>query len=374
MGLGFDTYLETLIATKLGVSIELKSLTGAALEAFNKLHPRGAEGTRIGGRFVNKVEGMVGEAIHNVVESVPVKPGVRKILAKDVVKRVVEAKPATKKAAGKQLSQYELSLQPGLNLLEKLVDKVVTFLHEGKIEPEHIGTIGKTLKDTYRRTGIKKLNNIFVKSTWTGRAHYLSESSTISPNTRTLYIGPSFPFEDLAGKIRYFEVKLARVQNTIKLAALDIKNKAILPGKTIEQTKKKIMGDIVRYQVEVQEYTGNIKNLKEGKFVREHSVFNVENKYEAMINHELGHQWHHDYNDRVNKHFGIKLKKPEDINFRGIETVVAEKGLLEKYGVTRRAKDNWHECIAENFTLYMAGIKEPLHPDMIKLFDKYIKP
>jgi hypothetical protein len=44
-----------------------KSLTGAALEAFNKLHPRGAEGTRIGGRFVKKVEGMVGEAISNAM-------------------------------------------------------------------------------------------------------------------------------------------------------------------------------------------------------------------------------------------------------------------------------------------------------------------
>ena len=40
MGIATKAYLETLIATKTGLSIELKSLTGAAVDAFNRLHPR----------------------------------------------------------------------------------------------------------------------------------------------------------------------------------------------------------------------------------------------------------------------------------------------------------------------------------------------
>jgi hypothetical protein len=356
MGLGFDTYLETLIETKLGVSIELKSLTGAALEAFNKLHPRGAEGTRIGGQFVKKVEGMVGEAIHNIVESTPVKPGVRKILAKDVVKDTLTSSLT-------KLENIVDKIFKERDALKQFVTKNIMIGHPKAMKPEHIVHIRETIQDVYRRTGLKKLNSIDIKATVATQGEYQLNSSGIKTGTRELTILPSFPFDDLGGKIRYFEIKLAKAQNSIKENAKLLKSykevKNEVPANTREM-KRFYEKRILQYQAVVQENLTHIKNLKEGKFVTDHSAFNMSNKYKAMVYHELGHQWHSDNEKIINKHLKYFSRD--------------RKELCQTYGVTRRAKDNWHECMAENFTLYMAGIKEPLHPDMIRLFDKYIKP
>jgi len=344
LGIAKTAYLETLITHETGMSVELKSLTGTAAEIFERLHPRGKAGTKVGGQFVKKLQGVVGEAVHNVINTIP-----------------------TKRVSHGIFREFSERLIPGITALEKLVDRVVEVVHQSKIKPKHLTSISKTLSVIYKKTGMKKLNGIMIRATSVEKGEYLHESSQMFPISRELHIAPSFPFEDLNGKIKYFEQKLARSQTTLKLKAKDLKNPLVMPNMTVAETKKYIMDDILRNQVEVQEYLSHIKNLKEGKFVRAHSVFNIKDKYEALTYHEMGHQWHDDYRREIDEHFGYR-------HFSSLKTLMEQnKPLLEKYGVTDRAKDGWSECIAENFTLYMAGLKKHLHPDMVRLFDKYIK-
>jgi hypothetical protein len=107
MGIAQKIYLETLIENKTGMSVEIKSLTGEALRLFNELHPRGKEGTRIGGQFVKAGSGMVAGAVESAVR---VSPKVKKIKAKDVVDKIEKIE--------------EHFLDPALTKLDKIVSQM----------------------------------------------------------------------------------------------------------------------------------------------------------------------------------------------------------------------------------------------------------
>jgi hypothetical protein len=389
-----------------------KSLTGAALEAFNKLHPRGAEGTRIGGRFVKKVEGIVGEAIESAMTKVVKRrPGASKpnqaMSALELLKN--EAKLAykrgdtialqeTKKKIEDQIHiathrpvlasydeawlkrwqkeisdlgklfksvredfnnltlHYDKILSSAHNSLKSLFEKgTVVFQNSSDIKPHHIADIKLYMKEVYERTGLRKLNSIDIIATDIKKSELYNESSAINTGARALKVAPTFPFENLKGKVRYWQKYIDREKAIIKELRHHIETKYD-PEKhrpwrfREEQLKFKL----AKSENKIKEYREIQRKLTKGEFIDDHSAFNIDPPYRAMVYHELGHQWHHDNLVEVNRAF--------------------EKHNFIKYGATRRGEDNWNECIAENFTLYMADLKQHMHSDMVKFFDLHIAP
>lgn len=92
----------------------------------------------------------------------------------------------------------------------------------------------------------------------------------------------------------------------------------------------------------------------------EHSMLVFPNEFIGVILHELGHVF-------------VFQKHKQIAKFLGIEDCCRDlcKLDIEKYAVTERSKDDTTECLAENFTLYVAGYREKMHPKMKKMFQHF---
>lgn len=78
------------------------------------------------------------------------------------------------------------------------------------------------------------------------------------------------------------------------------------------------------------------------------SAYMFDDGIEGAVRHELGHI----FDEHNSAEFSNLLKAAD---------------WQEKFGVTKRARDNRGECVAENFALYSAGKRDGMHPDMITL-------
>ncbi len=121
----------------------------------------------------------------------------------------------------------------------------------------------------------------------------------------------------------------------------------------------------------VKSLRAEIRARTEGRFDQYvlHSSGAFGNLYEGCVRHEAGHMFCTEKVDLIAKFFGTapSIRPPT------AQELMRETLLAEKYGLTRRARDSWHECIAENFTLYSIGRTERMHPDMIRFFKEVIR-
>lgn len=113
----------------------------------------------------------------------------------------------------------------------------------------------------------------------------------------------------------------------------------------------------------LQMYTDQVKAVQEGRFdfYGVHSEYAFSDLYEATARHEFSHAWHIQHEDAIFERLGYAVDD------------VAPAEFLKKYGVTWRARDNFAECVAENFALYSAGLRDRIHPDLLKLFEELIR-
>ena len=93
----------------------------------------------------------------------------------------------------------------------------------------------------------------------------------------------------------------------------------------------------------------------------QHTMNNFDDALEATIRHEMGHVFHNQNRDRF---------MPQIMwDAQG----VGWEEWKDAYGVTSRARDNWEECVAENFVLFSIGKTEQIHPAMISVFKELTK-
>ncbi len=83
-----------------------------------------------------------------------------------------------------------------------------------------------------------------------------------------------------------------------------------------------------------------------------HSMAYYKDMTEALLRHEVGHLVYQRHTDRLD------------------ELLPYRKDWEKAYGVTARAKEDWNECLAENFSLYSIGRIDLLHPDMVHAFEQ----
>jgi len=84
-----------------------------------------------------------------------------------------------------------------------------------------------------------------------------------------------------------------------------------------------------------------------------HSIAYFDDGWEASVRHEMGHIWHSQYRERLSS--------------------LKTEGWQGKYGITERARDNWGECIAENFALYSGGFQQGIAPELYEAFRELTK-
>ena len=91
--------------------------------------------------------------------------------------------------------------------------------------------------------------------------------------------------------------------------------------------------------------------------------------------HEYGHAWHDSYATEVYDYFSdkglVKLKFGRT-NMTKMRIPVRGNSDLERYILTEYSKTNFNELFTENFSAYVHGMVEHMHPDMVKFFDKMI--
>jgi hypothetical protein len=123
---------------------------------------------------------------------------------------------------------------------------------------------------------------------------------------------------------------------------------------------------------EVEEVQATYDSYKSGKHdhYELHSMYAFDNPIEAHVRHEAGHIWAYRNESKLQQRFGFGYSVERDAP---LEERQREYDQRMKYGVTMRARDDWQECIAENFALYSAGKVEKLHPDMVQFFQENTK-
>jgi hypothetical protein len=87
-----------------------------------------------------------------------------------------------------------------------------------------------------------------------------------------------------------------------------------------------------------------------------HSVGYYTDSLVGAVHHEMGHILHDQYPSL-------------ELDTRDVLAGVGK----HVCSVTERAKDGIKECIAENFALITAGVKDLVHPIMVELINRYKK-
>jgi len=110
---------------------------------------------------------------------------------------------------------------------------------------------------------------------------------------------------------------------------------------------------------------------------KEHTYYMFDDKFEAVARHEFGHAIMDFYERETRKRLSslVPSGAVSDTRLRGAPktnryywTPISGK-FVEEYGVTARARDDWGECVAENYVLYSIGRHDMMHRDMVAMFD-----
>ena len=132
--------------------------------------------------------------------------------------------------------------------------------------------------------------------------------------------------------------------------------------RTIEEIQA-LQGPTAHSKELLQLYTDQIRAVQEGRFdvYGVHSEYAFRDLYEATARHELAHAWHIQHDVEISRRFGYPFDELVSVSD------------LRPYAVTTRALSSWAECIAENFVLYSAGLRDRIHPGLLKLFEELIR-
>jgi len=111
------------------------------------------------------------------------------------------------------------------------------------------------------------------------------------------------------------------------------------------------------------------KTYNSWEYHSSHSVGNkIGAKIKIVVAHEAGHIIHELNLTKVKRFFVQKGYTMETSSSGYMNRCDAPIGWEDKFAITLRGKDNFFECIAENFALYMNGNSQRIHSEMRQLF------
>lgn len=137
-------------------------------------------------------------------------------------------------------------------------------------------------------------------------------------------------------------------------------------GKGLDAVRSGIEAELGSGDYLSLEYRQHLKAMSDaldsGDYKKLHTMywFGEARNLESIVRHEWGHAVHEVFKSR--RDYG---RGPA-----GIDTLY-EYGTPweDKYGITARARDNWLECVAENFVAWSTGNAGMMDPAMAKRFD-----
>ena len=110
--------------------------------------------------------------------------------------------------------------------------------------------------------------------------------------------------------------------------------------------------------------------LKSGAYHEGHTLywFGNERNIEAIVRHEMGHAFHERYSDLSATDAQGHVVGIDDLRRAAVGTGT-DRSWRDDYGITARGRDNWSECVAENFVAWSVGRTDLMNSKMTKMFD-----
>jgi len=192
---------------------------------------------------------------------------------------------------------------------------------------------------------------------------------SLFPDLKTMREYEEFGEDDLLWEILYPSYGDSSYKNAgggwIKISSWITKQSEKAHRTGIEAKMMMLLSGGKLSQDERDEYSNLSKKIEllddPARHKESHSRFWVENRetdqFKGAMLHEFGHYIH------LHDHF----RRYEDALLGSFTNNATWR---QDYGITHRSRDNWRECMAENFAIWAMGHRDVLHPEIVNWFDQ----